>query len=345
MATLWPDLQTVIDTAVPFDLGEATGVRNANQMPDGVAAEIGVSITADEDGNLTLDGDYFDEGETALFGSSIYDDQLTRPRALETYEGKAQVTAGSAGAGNHFPVFLDQDPNTPYASSENVVGQLGNGSTGFDIKTPLAVEMPGGFDGTIVSVSAGLLHTTFLAEGDRSSFNFSTDETLSLATVGKGSFGDDLLRAGAGDDQLNGRWGGDIVSGGAGDDLLNGGFGDDLLNGGASNDRVHGGFGRDALAGGEGEDVLFGGLGRDSFVFDGGHDVLRDFDSGFEFLWWSLSGDKISLDIAGVNSFADVLASASQVGHHTRLEFSEDDSLLLRNVCVAELDSDDFAFV
>ncbi|WP_372573066.1 RCC1 domain-containing protein [Ruegeria jejuensis] len=763
------------------DLGEATEVWNANQMPDGVDAEIGFSITADEDGTLALvgnsfagagnvirlsdandDGDYFDGAETALFGSSTYDDQLTRPRALETYEGKAQVTAGTAGAGNHFSVFLDTESNTLYASGENVVGQLGNGATGFDIKTPLAVEMPEGFDAKIVSVSAGLLHTTFLtedgdvyafgfnnrgplgtgdeetrtsavkidalddadiasiengngasyaisetgqlyawgnnsngqlglgdleerltpqmvealgnetvvtvssgtahtlaltadgqvwafgsntdgqlgspdaldedgaparrsaepvlveglpenitsvtadtktsyavtsdgrvfgwgesrngqllqgddngdgtftpdtsdvlvpveltglpnnvvevkggarwamaltddgdvyawgpndegptggldgdpqesdasfyptlitelddvtvvelhtgpnsiiavtdtgeiftwgsnsdgrlgfssdgsvyvptqielggeadpflvsatpgdnarevendsaltlsfteevavgegtltlvnradgtrteidvsdarlvqidgtevtvtppehleadaryaveitdgafidlngnpyegiAEGDTSSFNFSTGETLSLATAGKGSFGADLLRAGAGDDRINGRWGDDIVSGGAGEDRLKGGFGNDLLNGGTGNDWLKGGFGRDTLDGGEGNDVLTGGWGRDSFVFDGGHDVIRDFDPGFEFLWWSRPGDTVVLDTEGVEDFDDVLSSASQVGRNTVLEFSEDDSLLLRNVWVAELDSDDFAFL
>ncbi|MCL6283083.1 Ig-like domain-containing protein [Ruegeria sp. 2012CJ41-6] len=779
---------------------EAREVWNANQMPDGIAAEIGFSITADEDGNLTLvgnnfaregnvirlsdvngDGDYFDGGETTLFGSSTYDDQLTRPRALETYEGKAQVTAGTVGAGNHFSVFLDQDSNTLYASGENVVGQLGNGSTGFDIKTPLAVEMPEGFEARIVSVSAGLLHTTVLTEdgdvyafgfnnrgplgtgdeetrttavkidalddveiasiengngvsyaisdtgqlygwgnnsngqlglgdqqerltpqliealanetvvtvssgnshtlaltadgqvwafgsntdgqlgspdaleadgtparralepvlveglpenilsvtadtktsyavtddgrvfgwgesrngqllqgedngdgtfapdtsdvlapveltglpgnvvevkggarwamaltedgdvygwgpndegptggldgdpglesdasfyptlivelddvrivelqsgpnsiiavsdageiftwgsnsdgrlgfvsdgsvyaptkielggeadpflvsatpgdnardvgndsaltltftedvaagegtltlvnrgdgtrteidvsdarlvqvdgntvtltppehlaadaryvveitdgafvdldgnpyagigeGDTSSFNVTTDVTPSLAQAERGTFGDDLLRAGAGDDRINGRFGDDIVSGGAGNDRLKGGFGNDELNGGADDDRLIGGFGsdtlkggegndvlkggigRDVLAGGAGDDVLKGGWGRDSFVFDGGHDVIRDFDTGFEFLWWSLPGDSIVLDIEGVDSFGDVLASASQVGRHTRLEFNDDDSLLLRNVWVAELDSDDFAFV
>ncbi|MDP5215962.1 Ig-like domain-containing protein [Ruegeria sp. 2205SS24-7] len=761
---------------------EAREVWNANQMPDGIDAEIGFSITADEDGNLALngnsfagagnvirlsdlngDGDYFDGGETALFGSSTYDDQLTRPRALETYEGKAQVTAGTAGAGNHFSVFLDTESNTLYASGENVVGQLGNGATGFDIKTPLAVEMPEGFDAKIVSVSAGLLHTTFLtedgdvyafgfnnrgplgtgdeetrtsavkidalddadiasiengngasyaisetgqlyawgnnsngqlglgdleerltpqmvealgnetvvtvssgtahtlaltadgqvwafgsntdgqlgspdaldedgaparrsaepvlveglpenitsvtadtktsyavtsdgrvfgwgesrngqllqgadngdgtfapdtsdllapveltglpgnvvevkggarwamaltedgdvyawgpndegptggldgdpalesdasfyptliaelddvnvvelqtgpnsiiavtdtgeiftwgsnsdgrlgfssdgsvyaptqielggeadpflvsatpgdnarevendsaltlsfteevevgeglitlvnrtdgtrteiyvsdarliqidgdtvtvllpehldadtryaveitdgafvdldgnpfegiAEGDTSTFNFATSETPSLAEAGKGTFGDDLLRAGAGDDRVNGRWGDDIISGGAGDDRLKGGFGNDLLNGGAGDDRLKGGFGRDTLAGGEGNDVLTGGWGRESFVFDGGHDVIRDFDPGFDFFWWSRPGDSIVLDIEGVESFDDVLASASQNGRNTVLEFSEDDSLTLRNIWVAELDSDDFAFV
>lgn len=166
------------------DAGEAVEIWNASAMPEGLTAEIGFSVTTDEDGNVTLtgndfggnshvisltdlndDGDFLDEGETAVFGSNTYNDQLTRARAVEYYEGTAQVTASTAGAGNHFSIFLDTDTNTLYSTGENVVGQLGNGATGFDVKTPLPVEMPEGFDAKITSVSAGLLHTTFLTEG------------------------------------------------------------------------------------------------------------------------------------------------------------------------------------
>lgn len=177
---------------------EATEVWNASAMPEGFGAEIGFSVAADEDGNLTLtantfrsannvvrlsdlngDGDFLDEGETSVFGSSSYDDQLDRPRAVEFYEGKAEVTTASAGAGNHFSVFLDTTTNTLYTSGENVVGQLGIGTTGFDVKTPVEVNMPDGFDSKIISVSAGLLHTTFLTEdGDVYAFGFNNNGPL-----------------------------------------------------------------------------------------------------------------------------------------------------------------------
>lgn len=180
------------------DQSEATEVWNASAMPEGFGADIGFSVAADEDGNLSLtantfgaannvvrlsdlngDGDYLDAGETSVFGSSSYDDQLDRPRAVEFYEGKAEVTSATAGAGNHFSVFLDQESNTLYTSGENVVGQLGNGTNGFDIKTPVEVSMPDGFDSKIVSVSAGLLHTTFLTEdGDVYAFGFNNNGPL-----------------------------------------------------------------------------------------------------------------------------------------------------------------------
>lgn len=193
------------------DQSEAVEVWNASAMPEGFGAEIGFSVAADEDGNLSLtantfsgvnsvvrlsdlngDGDYLDAGETSVFGSSNYDDQLNRPRAVEFYEGKAEVTTATAGAGNHFSVFLDTETNTLYTSGENVVGQLGIGTTGFDVKTPVEVKMPDGFDSKIVSVSAGLLHTTFLTEdGDVYAFGFNNrgplgtgdEETRTTATL------------------------------------------------------------------------------------------------------------------------------------------------------------------
>ncbi|MET1411864.1 Ig-like domain-containing protein [Roseibium sp. HPY-6] len=193
------------------DQSEAVEVWNASAMPEGFGAEIGFSVAADEDGNLSLtantfraannvvrlsdlngDGDYLDEGETSVFGSSDFDGQLNRPRAVEFYEGKAEVTVATAGAGNHFSVFLDTEKNTLYTSGENVVGQLGIGTTGFDVKSPVEVAMPEGFDSKIVSVSAGLLHTTFLTEdGDVYAFGFNNrgplgtgdEETRTTATL------------------------------------------------------------------------------------------------------------------------------------------------------------------
>ena len=115
--------------------------------------------------------DFFDAGETVIFGSDQFDGQLIRPRAVEDYEGVAQIMPSTVGAGNHFSVFLED--GLLYSSGENIVSQLGNGSIGFDVKAPLAVELPEGFDATITSVSAGMLHTTFLTdEGDVYAFGF-----------------------------------------------------------------------------------------------------------------------------------------------------------------------------
>ncbi|GAB5469960.1 MAG: hypothetical protein Kilf2KO_29900 [Rhodospirillales bacterium] len=158
---------------------EAVEVWNADALPEGFDMFVGFSVAADEDGKVTLtadgnvvslsdlngDGDFLDAGETEILGSDQFDDQLDRPRAVEFYEGEAQIVASTVGAGNHFSVFLDQASNRLFSTGENVVGQLGNGSVGFDVKTPLPVTLPDGFSATITSVSAGLLHTTFLTDG------------------------------------------------------------------------------------------------------------------------------------------------------------------------------------
>ena len=123
--------------------------------------------------------DQFDDG-SEFFGRFGNDHEGRKPwwswkeEGGEKEEPGLVETAGATvGAGNHFSVFLDPETNTLYATGENVVAQLGIGVEGFDVKTPVAVELPEDFSGNIVAVSAGLTHTTFLADtGDVYSFGF-----------------------------------------------------------------------------------------------------------------------------------------------------------------------------
>lgn len=201
-----------------------------------------------------------------------------------------------------------------------------------------------------------------IAEGDVSSFNFSTDEVASTDSDGNGSWRDDLLRGGADDDRLKGRGGDDILSGGDGDDQLHGGWGDDALNGGNGDDRLNGGLGNDSLyggngndqlnggwgddllAGGQGDDVMIGGWGNDTFVYEGGNDVIRDFDAGFD--WWfiSLPSETIVIDIDSIDSFDDLMETASGNSGSVTFVFDDENSLKLDGVNVAQLDSDMFVF-
>lgn len=75
-----------------------------------------------------------------------------------------------------------------------------------------------------------------------------------------GNAGNDILRAGAGNDRLEGGYGNDVLSAGAGNDRLDGGLNSDVLDGGV---------GDDILIGGGGNDRLDGGLGTDSAVYAG----------------------------------------------------------------------------
>ena len=218
-------------------------------------------------------------------------------------------------------------------------------------------------------------------EGDTSTFNFTTSEAAAASEDRyRGTFRDDLLRGGADDDRINGRsgddlisggegddrlsgawgdddlrgdagndrlsggWGEDTLDGGAGNDRLNGGWSDDLLRGGEGDDRLNGGFGNDLLDGGAGNDQMRGGFGVDTFVFNGGHDLIQDFDAGFDWWFFSLHSDQIVIDIEGTDSFEDLIATASQSRHTVTFQFSEEDSLTLRNTHLAELDADMFSF-
>ncbi|MEM7489030.1 MAG: RCC1 domain-containing protein [Pseudomonadota bacterium] len=106
----------------------------------------------------------------------------------ETGGGLATDPVGATvSAGNHFSVFLDQASKRLDTSGENVVGQLGIGRTGFDVKTPVEVELPEDFDASIVSVSAGLLHTTACSMTETSMLSASTTAApCALATRRRG---------------------------------------------------------------------------------------------------------------------------------------------------------------
>lgn len=69
-----------------------------------------------------------------------------------------------------------------------------------------------------------------------------------------GSFFNDTLIGGAGDNWLWGSDGNDVLVGGDGFDNLDGGFDNDTLTGGAGDDQLNGGWGDDVLTGGKGSD-------------------------------------------------------------------------------------------
>lgn len=182
---------------------EAVEVWNASALPEGYDMFVGFDIETDEDGKAYLtadehvvaltdlngDGDYLDEGETQILTSGQDDPDVVRPRALSTYEETVPQTVTTVGGGNHFSLFLDKAENKLFASGENVLGQLGIGVKGYDIKTPVEVTLPEGFEGTIASVSAGLIHGSFLTEeGDVYTWGFGN-----LGRLGHGDNEDQLI--------------------------------------------------------------------------------------------------------------------------------------------------------
>ncbi len=166
-----------------------------------------------------------------------------------------------------------------------------------------------------------------------------------------GDDGDDIIDAGTGDDTVDGGGqkdrifggsGADSIIGGGGNDILQGGNDADTLLGGAAFDVLEGGDGDDSLAGGDSNDVIFGNAGNDTIVFNLGDDTdtVRDFTAG------AGVGDVIRLVGFGAafDTFAEVLAAATDDGLHTTINLGGGDVLILRGVLVSQLAADDFIY-
>ncbi len=126
---------------------------------------------------------------------------------------------------------------------------------------------------------------------------------------------------------------GDTLRGQDENDFLIGGNGDDLIYGGTGDDTIFGGADNDTLAGNAGDDL---------FVFNAGEgdDVINGFQAGGATL------DVIDLSsFDGVfDSFADILAAASDIGVGTVIDLGGGASLTLGGVSRADLHEDDFIF-
>ncbi len=165
--------------------------------------------------------------------------------------------------------------------------------------------------------------------------------------------GDDFVDAGDGNDLVIAAQGDDVVNGGQGNDRLFGGIGNDDLSGGIGNDRLDGEAGDDTLRDGAGDDTVNGGSGNDLFVLGAGSDSLlggRDQDvfqaeAGFEadtIRDFAIDEDQLDLRAFGIDSAADALATAQQIGSSTVFDFGSGDVLTLSRVALTELTDANF---
>ncbi len=83
-----------------------------------------------------------------------------------------------------------------------------------------------------------------------------------------GTEGDDVVRAGSGNDTINTLGGNDVVCAGPGDDTTDSGDGNDRLRSGSGNDNTSAGSGDDDLRGQGGTDTGNGGPGIDACFFE-----------------------------------------------------------------------------
>lgn len=283
----------------------------------GGAGNDGVFGGADADwadagsGSDTIDGE---EGDDTLFGGNG-GDSLTGASGGDALYGGVGKDAVAGGDGADF---------------------LSGGDTGDSL-----------FGDAMSDTLMGDAGSDFLDGGD--------DADLILASSGRdtafGGAGDDSIDAGAGDDIVSGQTGRDSLAGGSGFDSLDGDGGNDTLQGGGDDDTLNGAAGYDVILGDDGDDVIsggdlndiiFGGAGDDAIVFALGGDIdtLRDFAAG------AGSEDVILLMGFGAafDSFAEVIAAATDDGTDTTIDFGGGDLLIIRNVVVGDLSADDFIF-
>jgi Ca2+-binding RTX toxin-like protein len=101
-------------------------------------------------------------------------------------------------------------------------------------------------------------------------------------------FGNDVFKAGAGTETLDGR--------GSAGDRMTAGTGNDVLLGGNGFNHLRGGPGRDTLIGGNGGNVLIAGTGPNTLVGGNAHDVLRGNPAGHDVLIGGNGNDTINAE-------------------------------------------------
>lgn len=210
---------------------------------------------------------------------------------------------------------------------------------GFEGTDSFTYEVSDGTDTTVGTVSV-TIDNPFV--GDDAGNNQDVLIGDSGTDIFFGGRGSDLISGGAGADYLFGGRGSDVIYAGDGVDLAFGGGGADSIDGGAGTDFLFGGTGADSIRGGQGDDVLFGGRGNDTFYYEtgDGNDVIYGFAQRRSFI----QGDQIRLGVDGVESYADLLNSASNVGGGVLFDFGNGDQIFLAGTRLAALDEDQFSF-
>ncbi|MEZ2144669.1 VCBS domain-containing protein [Bradyrhizobium sp. DN5] len=206
----------------------------------------------------------------------------------------------------------------------------GDASTGHDSFT--GVNSAVGGSGNDTFDAAGFVGANFFQGGsgnDTIIGNGSTQIQYGSATSGV------TVNLAGGTADGDGSVGHDTITGGV-TNVAGSNF-NDTITGSVSGDQLFGNNGNDLINGGAGNDFLGGGFGADTFVYatGGGADTIGDF--------LQTQTDKIDLTgVAGVSSFAQVQALATQVGLNTVIDFGNGDSLTLSNVTLSNLTAADF---
>ena len=286
-------------------IGDAFIVVGTGALIAGNDTVHGSSINDVIFGEYTSNNGYIEGGKDRLFGYGGND-------TISGNEGRDQLFGGDGD--DSLNGGLDGDIIDGGIGNDNMTGDTGN-----DIMT--------GGDGNDTMIAGSGSDTVDGGIGD------------DAADAGAGA---DVMIGGTGKDGLFGGTGNDSISGDAGNDTLQGGDNNDTMLGGAGFDLLLGGNDNDFLDGGASNDILFGNAGVDTFNFaiGGGTDTIRDMVAGVGL------NDVIRLEGFGTafDTFAEVMAAATDNGTDTTINFGGGNVLIIQNVTVAQFNTDDFIF-
>jgi hypothetical protein len=236
--------------------------------------------------------------------------------------GEPTFTTITLASTSYDGVMYDGLPSMTFgAAFEDVDGNLYVGGNSGDHDMDDSTQSSGAVFQVITDDETGTAYLKFISAGPTSRSNDGTADPRALSPFadvdttsnvlirfpelvpadGTGSFYDDTIENGTGDDEAYGGFGDDIAAGQGGGDTLYGDDGDDKLYGGnsdmtapviedyyeeglrydmdgnilpADDDMLYGGLGNDELHGAAGHDVLDGGVGTDYLNGGSGFDTL-----------------------------------------------------------------------
>ena len=252
---------------------------------------------------------------TALNGLTLADNVENLVRIGDvSFRGYGNALANSLTGGGGIDI-LDG-----LAGNDSLYGGNGNDSL---IGGAGADKLYGGAGTDTADYSASASQVAVYLTTGTASGGTAAGDTFSGVENVKGSAFNDLMR---GDGAAN------VLTGNDGNDDIRGGDGNDVLLGGAGNDRLMGEAGNDKLTGGDGDDT---------FLFNGGfgRDQITDFTAG------AASGDVLRIGQGlPFDTFAEVMAVATQSGANTVFHFDANTTLTLVNVSLGSLEATDFLF-
>ncbi|MBY5403439.1 M10 family metallopeptidase [Rhizobium leguminosarum] len=279
-----------------------------------------------------------------------------------TITGGAAADTLSGGAGN--------DWLNGAAGADTLIGGTGNDTYSVDNAADVVTENAN--EGTD-TVRTSQLASYTLADNVE---NLTYTGTGAFVAIGNGL--DNTITGGIGNDRLDGAAGADTLIGGFGNDTYyidnvadviseNADEGADAVStslssytlaanvenltytgldpfsgtGNSLDNRIIGGMtSRNTLMGGAGNDMLIGGMLDDVFVYspDWGHDTITNFKAS------GTAHDVIRIDDSVFSDWASLLAASSQSGNDTIITADADNTIILQNVMVSDLQSEGFLF-